>query len=135
MKTQISQLRSGAKNQVLNDKINYSNLPNATSHVGYSGTNNEDVERVWKKVISENPEKMKIIIKGIEIELTANWSLSRKSVSYNADITREDLEDIFFIKASKKQVPSISVHNGNLIIISNGKNISKYICPSLIKIL
>lgn len=41
------------------------------------------------------------IAKGIEV--TANWSLSRKSVSYWGGISKEDLEDKFFLKASKKE--------------------------------
>ena len=72
MKTQISNLRSGTKNQILNPEIDYSKLQNATSHIGHSGTNHYEVESVWAKVISENPEKMKVIIKGIELEMKAN---------------------------------------------------------------
>jgi len=135
MKTQISPLRSGTKNQVLNDTIDYSKLSNATSHVGHGGTNQNEVENVWKKVISENPETMNIIVKGIKLELKANWSLSRKSVSYNAEISKQDLEDKFFIKASKNQTPSISIQYGNIIVVSNGKNSYAHVCPSLIEIL
>jgi len=56
MKTQISQLRSGTKNQILNSEIDYSQLPKATSHVGHSGSNNADVESIWKRITNENPE-------------------------------------------------------------------------------
>ena len=56
MKTQISKLRSGTKNQITNPKIDYTQFPNATSHVGHSGSNQNDVEKIWKQVISENPE-------------------------------------------------------------------------------
>lgn len=135
MKTQISSLRSGTKNQVLNQEIDYSQLPHATSHVGHGGSNHQDVDNVWSKVISENPESIKAIVKGVEIELTANWSLSRKSVSYNASITKEVLEDKFFLKASKKQSPSISIQHGNIIVVSNGKNSYMHVCPSLVEIL
>jgi hypothetical protein len=135
MKNQISNLRSGTKNQVLNPEVDYTKLPNATSHVGHGGTNNAEVEAIWSKVISENPETMKVVIKGIELEMKANWSLSRKSVSYNVSISREDLENKFFIKASKKEMPSISIQNGNIIVVSNGKKSYSHICPSLIEIL
>lgn len=135
MKTQISQLRSGNKNQILNSEIDYSQLPVATSHVGHTGSNNEDVETVWKRVTDENPETMKIVVRGLEVELKAKWSLSRKSVSYNGSISATDLEDKFFLKASKNGTPSISVQYGNIIVVSNGKNSFAHICPSLIEIL
>lgn len=135
MKTQISQLKSGTKNQILNPEMDYSQLPKATSHVGHSGSNQNDVEQIWKQVTSEHPEQMKVRVKGIEIDLKANWSLSRKSVSYNGFLSKEDLEDKFYLKASKKENPSISVQHGNIIVVSNGKNSFSHVCPSLIEIL
>lgn len=135
MTTQISNLRSGKKNQLLNPQIDYSTLPSASSHVGHSGSNQNDVEQVWKQVTLEHPEEMKVRVKGIEIDFKANWSLSRKSVSYNGSLSKEDLEDKFFLKASKKETPSISIQHGNIIVVSNGKNSFTHICPSLIKIL
>lgn len=135
MKTQISQLRSGTKNQILNPEIDYSKLPNATSHVGHSGSNNADVESIWKQITDENPETMKVIIEGIEVDLKANWSLSRKSVSYWGSISKEDLENKFYLKASKKETPSISIQHGNIIVVSNGKNSFIHVCPSLIQVL
>ena len=135
MTTQISNLRSGTKNQLLNPQIDYSKLPPASSHVGHSGSNQNDVEQIWKRVISEHLEQMKVRVKGIEIDLKANWSLSRKSVSYNGYLSKEDLEDKFYLKASKKETPSISIQHGNIIVVSNGKNSFTHICPSLIEIL
>ena len=134
MKTQISHLISGTKNQILNPEIDYSQFPQATSHVGHSGSNHADVERTWKRVTDENPEVMKVIVKGIAVELRANWSLSRKSVSYWGGISKGDLEDKFYLKASKKETPSISVQHGNIIVVSNGKNSYSHICPTLIEI-
>lgn len=135
MTTQISILRSGTKNQLLNPQIDYSTLPPASSHVGHSGSNQNDVEQIWKQVVSEHPEQMKVRVKGIEIDLKANWSLSRKSVSYNGSISKEDLESKFALKASKKEIPSITLQYGNIIIVANGKNSFTRICPSLIEIL
>jgi|SRR5690554_440154 len=125
MKTQISQLRSGKKNQILNPEIDYS----------HSGSNNSDVESIWKRIIDENPDTMKIIVKGIEVDLKANWSLSCKSVTYWGSISKEDLEDKFGLKASKKETPSISIQHGNIVVVSNGKNSFIHVCPSLIKII
>jgi len=135
MITQISNLRSGTKNQILNPKIDYSKLPSASSHVGHSGSNQNDVEQIWKQVISEHPEKMKVRVKGIEIDLKANWSLSRKSVSYKGYFSKEDLEDKFFLKSAKNEIPSISIQFGNMIVVSNGKHSFTHLCPSLIEIL
>lgn len=135
MKTQISNLRSGTKNQVMNPHIDYSTINHATSHVGHSGSSHNEVEEVWKQVTSENPETMKVIVKGVEVDLKANWSLSRKSVSYNGSISKEDLESKFALKAAKKESPSISIQFGNIIVVSNGKNSFNHICPSLIEIL
>lgn len=135
MTTQVSNLRSGTKNQILNPQIDYSTLPPASSHVGHVGSNQNDVEQIWKKIISEHPEQMKVRVKGIEIDLKANFSLSRKSVSYNGSLSKEDLEDKFFLKAAKNESPSISIQLGNIIVVSNGKNSFTHICPSLIEIL
>lgn len=135
MKTQLSNLRSGIKNQILNNNINYSLLPNATSHVGHSGSSHVEVITTWNKIIKENPETLKINLKGLEIELKANWSLSRKSVNYMANFPKELLEEKFYLKPSKKETPYICINNGNTIMISNGKNSYVFICPSLIEIL
>lgn len=135
MSTQISNLRSGTKNQLLNQQIDYSTLPLASSHDGHSGSNYEDVVNIWGRIIDENPEAMKVRVKGIEIDLKANWSLSRKSVSYSGFISKEDLEDKFFLKSAKNESPSISIQFGNVIVVSNGKHSFTYLCPSLIEIL
>ena len=135
MKTQITTLRSGTKHQILNPEINYSTLPAATSHNGHSGSSYEEVQAVWNRVISENPESMKVVVKGIEVKLKANWSLSRKSVTYIGCITNDVLENVFGLKATLKALPHISIQSGNIIVVSNGKNNYTNICPSLVEIL
>jgi hypothetical protein len=135
MTTQISNLRSGTKNQILNPQVDYSKLPPASSHVGHSGSNHNDVEYIWKQVTSEHPEQMKVRVNGIEIDLKANWSSTRKSVTYNGYLSKEDLEAKFFLKATKNKSLSISIQFGNIIVVSNGKNSFTHICPSLIEIL
>ena len=135
MKTQISTLRSGNKNQIVNPQIDYTNLPSATSHNGHAGTNINDVEQVWEQVKLQHPHSMKVIVKGIEINLTANWSVSGKSVSYSGIISNQDLEDKFYLKATKNKTATISIQHGNIITAYNGKNSYVNICPSLITIL
>jgi hypothetical protein len=135
MKTQISPLRSGTKNQLLNPQVDYSTLPPATSHVGHSGSTSEEADQVWQQVTAENPETMRIRVKGLEIDLKANWSLSRKSVNYCGSLSKEALESKFHLTAAKKETPYISIQFGNIIVVSNGKNSFTHICPSLVEIL
>ena len=135
MNTQISKLRSGTKNQILNPEIDYSQFPQATSHVGHSGSNRTDVQEIWENVVSENPKSIRAIIKGVEVYLKANWSVSGKTVSYCGTISKEDLEDKFCLRAAKKEQPTISIQSGSDIIVSNGKKSYIHICPSLVKIL
>ena len=68
MKTQISSLVKG---------------DHRTSTVG---TKSEIRNQIADQVKAENPERMKISIRGFEIELKANWSISRKSVTYFSEI-------------------------------------------------
>lgn len=135
MKTQISHLRSGTRNQFLNSQIDYSKLPAASSHIGHGGSNSTEVRQFWDKVTLENPESMKIKIMDIEIVLTANWSKSRKSVVYFGSLEKKDLEEKFCVKSAINETPAISIHSANLISVTNGKNGNIYICPSLIEIL
>ena len=133
--TQVKTLRSGTKNQILNPEVDYSVLPKATSHNGHSGSNQKEVEQVWERIKDEHPESMNVIVNGIEVKLTANWSGSRKSVSYDGSISIEDLESKFNIKAAKTGTPSISVQRGNIIMVSNGKKSFRTVCPSLVEII
>ena len=135
MKTQISELRSGTKNQILNKEVDYSNLPKSSSHIGHSGSNRADVEKVWQEVINQNPESMRIRVKGIELELKANWSLSGKSVNYAVGISSDDLRNLFYLTPAKTRNPYISIQYGNIIMVSNGKNSYRHVCPSLIEII
>lgn len=61
-------------------KTQINNLVNG--HFGKAGTDRNERIEIASKVISENPGSMKIRIRGIELNLVADWSLSRKTVSY-----------------------------------------------------
>lgn len=135
MKTQISNLRSGAKNQILNPSVNYNELNQATSHVGHAGSHSEDVSGVWDKVKSENKHKMRVIVKGVEVDLIANWSLSGKSVVYSANIDNATLQQVFGLTPTKDKQPRISAFNANHIEVSNGGNNYINVCPSLVEII
>lgn len=132
MKTQINHLRSGNKNQVLNNEVDYSLLPKASSHVGHSGTNQVEASKIWSKVYEENKEEMSITLFGETLKLKANWSGSGKSVSYLGSISNSFLSN-FLITASKEQTSSLSI-SGGTIVVSNGRNSYRSICPSLVTI-
>jgi monoamine oxidase len=134
MKTQISTLRSGTRNQVLNPKVDYAQLPKASSHLGHSGSNRAEANQIWEQVKKENKEQMTANINGIDLLLEAHWSVSGASVSYHAAISKNDLEEKFGIAASKKNSPFIAIDMANIITVSNGKNSYRYICPSLVEI-
>ena len=134
MKTQISTLRSGTSKQITNSAIDYSQLPKATTHNGHAGSTIEQCSQVWNAIKSENPESMTINIKGIDVTLAANWSLSRKSVSYEAAISADDLRNVFGIIPAQGKQPYIIISDATTIIVGNGKNEHLNVCPSLIHI-
>lgn len=133
MKTQIKDLRSGRATQVLNPNVDYSKLPQATSHVGHSGTNSVLVAEVFAKVISENPQELRIELKGFEFTLKANYSVAGNLKGYFTSITDEELVDISGLMPSR-MCASLSIYDGNNIEIRNGKKGYSYICPSLVTI-
>ena len=135
MKTQISHLRGGNFNQILNPAINYSQLPKSTSHIGHAGSKHEECNKVWDAVKAENPDSITINVMGIEIKLAANWSLLRKSMYYSAAISADDLSNVFGMTPAQNKQPFIIISDSNTIMVANGKNESKFICPSLIHIL
>jgi len=131
-KTQISHLKSGIKNQrilVLNGGEYSSNL----YPQGHSGSNHSDVQDTWAKIGEENPEFLIIRVKGLELKLQAHWSLSRKSLSYSCNISKDDLK-LFGVVPAEYRTPYIQIQ-GNEIKISNGKNAYCHICPSFIEII
>lgn len=135
MKTQISSLRSGTKNQILNPEVDYTQLPKATSHVGHAGTNAEESMRIFSLVKQENPEALKFSFQGLDFEAKANWSTSGKSVDYRATLPTELFEDLTGVKVGLGKTASISIQGASAIILDNGKNYQCQVCPSLITIL
>ncbi len=133
MKTQINTLLSGTKDQVLNDQIDYSQFPQATSHRGHGGTNKVEVNRIYTEVKRENPEHLIIELFDHVIGLKANWSKSGKSCTYFGALPNEIASKFFTLP--KDGSPHIQIDNGNSITVSNGKNAFLNVCPSLITIL
>lgn len=61
-------------------KTQINSLVNGT--FGEVGTNRTERMEIASKVVTENPESMKIRIRGAQVDLVADWSLSRKTVAY-----------------------------------------------------
>ena len=133
MKTQINDLVSGARRQVLNSEKDYSIYPKSTSHVGHAGSNSDTVLERTAKIIEENPDMLTISLFDHEITLQAQRSLSGKTVTYYSPLPIEIAERYFDIP--KKGIPSIQFFDATHVEISNGKNVSLTVCPSLITIL
>ena len=119
-KTQISHLRSGIKRQI-------------TDQINPIGSRTSDVQEVWSKIGEENPEFLKIRVKGLELHLKAHLSISKMSLSYSCPISKEALK-LFFVAPAKNETPYIQIQ-GKDIKISNGKNAYCHICPSFIEII
>lgn len=125
-KTQINGLRTGKRGVMLNNNIQYENK---------GGSNYNKISEVWKNVVNENPNELRVILLGKEYVLTANKSVSGNSTTYFCFIENEDL-DKFSVSISKNPNirGSLSIQ-GNEICVDNGKNDFKYICPSFVEIL
>lgn len=134
MKKQISHLRSGAKNQILNIEVDYSELPRQGLEDRHAGSPRAEWRDTFKKIKEENPEEMKIRLKGEELTLKAGYSLSEKSVWWSALLDKEFAGK--FIKTSPNPSirPSLTISEGG-VIVYNGKNSDIELCPSLIEIL
>lgn len=134
MKTQISHLRSGTKNQILNTTVDYSTLPRATSHLGHSGSNRNDVKITWEQILQENPKRITIEIFGEKYKLYRCESISKKTIVYRTILLEKRL-NLFGLTPSKNHNPFLSIHDANTVIADNGKKSYIHICPSLITIL
>lgn len=91
MKTQISNLINGAKS-VRRDENHekYINAAQATSHVGYAGSNSLIRREIAEKVISENPDGMRVQILGNVYYLERKTSVSGKSVWFSCPLQLND---------------------------------------------
>lgn len=134
-KTQITDLRSGLKKQMLNPKIDYSELPKNTSSNMHSGSNHLVVADIWQKIVEENPECLTIKLLGKKITLKIHRSYSGKTVYYISEIPPLFTIINFPIRLAKGINPTIIISGANIIEIRNGKRDYVYICPSFIRIL
>lgn len=90
MKTQISNLINGMKNVIRKEEdAKYLTAKQATSHVGYAGTNREERNRISEMVYSENSEIMNIEINGEKITLNRKSSTTGKTIWYSAEVSED----------------------------------------------
>lgn len=137
MKTQIGDLICGAFKLFTNPDRDYTNLPLRPDGSCFSSPNPE-CEKIWDKVINENPDKMTILLFNQKIELTKHFNDNYKNFYYLGDIKTDILKKFQLPECKdlvKKQNPCIHISEANFVLISNGKNDAKYICPSFITII
>ena len=67
-------------------KTQINNLVKGDHRNSIIGTPSEERNLIASKVVFENSEKLRIFIGGETVELKANWSVSRKSVTYFSEI-------------------------------------------------
>ena len=76
MKTQINTLVNGSSHVIGQEQV--------------AGTNNKIRTEIADKVKAENPEVVAIKVKGIELIGRSNWSISRKSVTWNFSLSVDE---------------------------------------------
>lgn len=93
MKTQIKNLINGSKRVLRNlEDPKYIDAKAATSHVGYAGTNHNERALVAAAVREENRGGMNAEIRGIDLHLDYEESLSGKTCWWTAELTPEQYE-------------------------------------------
>lgn len=90
-----------------------------------SGTNESIRTEVMKDIIEANKEGMTIVFKGLKLELTANWSLSGKTVIWDTSLSKEQyilLTGDVFGYSKKKDNASLSIGMTGRVTIYGGGN-------------
>lgn len=90
MKTQIENLINGQKNVTrLENHAKYENAKQATSHIGYAGTNQAERQEIVDKVFGENGQLIYVIFNGNCLILNEHSSKSGKTRWYDAEISED----------------------------------------------
>jgi hypothetical protein len=125
MKTQINTLVNGSSHVIGQEQV--------------AGTNNKIRSEIGNMVKAENPEVMAIKVKGIELLGRAQWSVSRKSVTWNFGLS---IEEYIALSGGKfgvspregKNKPYLTISGTCEVCIGCG-NSSYYIPESWVEIL
>lgn len=95
MKTQISNLINGAMNVIRDEEHEkYLTATQATSHVGYAGTNDKERQEISARVYYENGDTLHVNVCGIELTLQIHKSLSGKSWYWSVSLTEKQFQQI-----------------------------------------
>jgi len=122
--------------KTINEKFN--SLVHGTTHNihGIAGTNQENRKAIWEEFRTIFNDTVKIEIKGVEVTLTANHSISGKSTGYIGIISKENYETIlgsnFGLKIKKE--PFLTIELGD-VYLNGGGNFYERIDNNLINIL
>ena len=90
-----------------------------------SGTNESIRYIVMSNIIKVNKYKMTIMFSGLKLELTANWSLSKKTVTWDKSLTQDEyikLTGSIFGYSKKNNNASISIDMTGRVTIYGGGN-------------
>lgn len=95
MKTQISHLINGAKNVIRDENHKkYTTAKQATSHIGYAGSNYNKRQEIAARVHCENGDNLRINIRGVELTLELNHSTTGKTWWYECALTQDQYSQI-----------------------------------------
>lgn len=94
MKTQISGLINGHKDVIRDDHPKYEGAKKAQNHDGYIGSTDAERYDTARKVFSENPDFLKVSIRGKEYLLKKESSTTGKTSWYYREITPSEFLDI-----------------------------------------
>ena len=104
----------------------FASLVNGSTHMGSHGivgTKHEVRQSIWSEFVQEFPTSVTIEIAGVEITLPANTSVSGKSTSYFAGISREEFKAITGSEFGLKKVasPHVAINGGQVTVHGGGK--------------
>ena len=95
MKQQIKELINGVKDIIRkDDEPKYKNANQATSHIGFAGTDRKTRDEVAHIVSCQNPQQMTVQLCGKELKLKRWYSVSGKGWMWSCEI-EEELASLF----------------------------------------
>lgn len=118
MKTQIANLINGQKNVARqNENEKYLNAKQATSHIGFAGTNRNERAEIARKVYAENGETINVLFADVQLSLKKGQSISGKTQWYSAPIN-EDLASRFVNTDGRERAYTLTISNDCEVFIS-----------------
>lgn len=86
------------------------------------GTSHNERKVIMNEIIAKNKETLLVEINKVEITLKAHWSLSKKTVTYSNNISKENYIKITGseLGLSKSKTPFITIQMDGRVQISGG---------------